>query len=139
MGIIQKWAMPMPTDSRKEAAREQRPRETTLAMACRAARRQSRLSERRHVRAMACLYDRQRHLSIVLGWTVPTPRGQDVELTRRIIRALGHRLHYQVSSAHVEGRRRARLTRIALFGECLVLKRQLQEDLQQVRTAVEAM
>lgn len=120
----------------KEDAREQYPCETALATAWRAARRQSRLSERRHVRAMACLYERHRHLSIVLGWTVPTPRGQDVELTRRIIRALGHRLHYQVSSAHEVARRGARLTRIALFGECLVLKRQLQEDLRQGRTAL---
>lgn len=120
----------------EEEAREQRTGETALATACRAARRQSRLSERRHVRAMACLYDRRRHLSLVLGCAVPIPRGQDVEFTRRIIRVLGHRLHYQVSSAHGEGRHRARLTRIALFGECLVLKCQLRDDLQQGRTAV---
>ena len=123
-----------PSNAKEENARERRPCQSALAAACRAARGQGRLSERRHVRAMARRYERQRHLSIVLGWTVPTPRGQDVDLTRRIIRALGHRLHYQVSCAHGEGRRRARLTRIALFGECLVLRRQLEENLRPSRT-----
>lgn len=96
-----------------------------LVEACRAMRRQSRSSERRYVRAMAENYSRGRHLNLVLGWTVPVPNGGDKDLTGRIIRAIGHRLHYQVSRGHSSRGQRIRLTRIALFGECLILKRQL--------------
>lgn len=76
------------------------------------------------MRAMAQRYDRARHLNIVLGWTVAIPSGGDLELTRRLIRALGHRLHGLITSTRPTPARRVRLTRIALFGECLNLKRQ---------------
>lgn len=88
----------------------------------------SRDSERRYVRAMAQRYNRRHHLPAVMGWTIPTPNGGDPELTRRIIRALGHRLHYQIVCGRPGMYRRARVTRFALFGECLRLKRQLAEQ-----------
>ena len=88
---------------------------------------QGRDSERRHVRFKARHYRRERHLAAALGWYVAMPRGDDPELTRRIIRALGHRLHFQLTSGHPLARRRAQMTRTALFGEILRLKRQMTE------------
>lgn len=94
----------------------------SLAKACHTIRRTSRYEQRRHVRAMALHYNRSRDLVSVLGWQVPTYcTGGPIVLTQRIIRALGHRLHYQVMSDSPMARRRIQYTRKALFGEILGL------------------
>lgn len=116
-------------DSPPASRRKQDPgTDGALVRAERAIAIQSRDSERRHTRFKAGHYRRERHLAAVLGWYVAMPRGDDPELTRRIIRALGHRLHFQLTSRHPLARRRAPMTRTALFGEILLLKRQISDD-----------
>lgn len=108
-----------------DAARKRESTESAVVRAERAIATQSRDSERRHTRFKARHYRRERDLAAALGWYVAMPRGDDPELTRRIIHALGHRLHFQLTSGHPLARRRAPMTRTALFGEILLLKRQM--------------
>jgi len=75
-------------------------------------------SERRYVRALARRYRRQRHLDRLMGWGLVLPTPSDARLTRRLIRALGHLLHDQITRNDPSAQRQARRTRIALFGEC---------------------
>lgn len=90
-----------------------------IVVACRAMVAQSRETYRREVRAKARYYKRSRDLVHALGWYVATPRDvSPIEATQRIIRALGHRLHYHVSAGNLIANRRAPSTRMALFGEC---------------------
>ncbi len=90
---------------------------------------QSRDSERRHTRFKAKLYRRERDLAPALGFYADRAGISDGHgPTRRIIHALGHRLHFQLTSGHPLARRRAPMTRIALFGEILLLKRQLEQE-----------
>lgn len=91
-----------------------------IALAEPVIRHTSRYEQRRHERAMAWHYERERHLEGVLGVWIPTPYGP-IGDTRRIIRRLGHVLHRQVMSSHPFKRRRIPWTRKALFGECLTL------------------
>ena len=90
-------------------------------------RRTSRYEQRRHVRARAWHYERERHLEGVLGVYTQTPYGPIAD-TRRIIRRLGGILHRQVMSNHPFRRRRIPWTRKVLFGECLMLWHLLAEQ-----------
>ena len=75
-----------------------------MAKACRTIPHTSRYEQRRHVRAMAWHYERERHLEGVLGVYTQTLYGPIAD-TRRIIRRLGGILHRQVMSNHPFRRR----------------------------------
>ncbi len=93
---------------------------TIIERACQRIRDSSRHEQRRHIRAMAWHYERERHLAGVLGAWIAGPYGPIAD-TRRIIRRLGHILHTQVMSNHPYKRRRIPYTRKAFYGELLTL------------------
>ena len=100
---------------------------TAIEIAERAVAVNARETERRYVRAMAKEYSGAVvERNIVVGPGHFYRKDSDITLTRRIIRRLGHRLHGQMKSRHASVRAYSRTTRIALFGEILLLKRQLE-------------
>ncbi len=100
---------------------------TAIEIAERAVAVNARETERRYVRAMAKNYRRERNLRAVLGKYMSTSfdYGGSKQWTRLLIGVLGRLLHHQIVSVHPFVQSRIRSTRIALFGEILLLKRQI--------------
>ena len=93
---------------------------SAIEIAERAVAANARETERRYVRAMAEEYAKADRVGNYFDASTY------IKLTRYTIRRYGHLLHYQINNLHPYAQGRIRNTRITLFGEILLLKRQLE-------------